>query len=322
MAEVLVTGGTGLIGGRLVRHLTADGIYTRVLVRDAIRARKCLPEGTEPVRGDLADLSSLRDAVEGVDLVFHCAGISERWVRDVRDFSRVNAIGTLNILQAARTGDVSRFVHLSTVDTMASAPGEPFDELATAASTHELTAYGQSKLTAENYCAQAHRDGLATSIVNAANVFGLHDGTQWGLNRLIAAYARGQVVGTPVGSVPLVFADDVAAALRLSAELQPGTRVIASDRRISLRGLADAVAAILEQPVRTKMLSSATATALAEVGETAAVLTGRPPRLPRGQLHALLAQKSPDSRLLCELGWKPTPFTEALRRTLIGLGAL
>lgn len=322
MAEVLVTGGTGLIGGRLVRHLTAEGIFTRVLVRDAIRARKCLPEGTEPARGDLTDPASLRAAVQGVDTVFHCAGIGERWQRDVREFGRVNALGTLNLLQAAQEAEVTRFVHLSTVDTMAGAPGELFDERAGAAAHHELTAYGRSKLAAENYCARAHHNGLATSIVNAANVFGVHDGPQRGLNHLIAAYARGAVVGIPVGSIPVVFADDVASALMMSAELAPGSRVIASDRRISLRALADAVSTVLERPVRTKRISLTAATALAEVGETAAILTGRPPRLPRGQLAALAAQRSPDARLIGQLGWKPTPFPEALRRTLMSLDAI
>lgn len=322
MAEVLVTGGTGLVGGRVVRHLTAEGIVTRVLVRDTVQARKVLPEGTEPCRGDLTDPASLRSAVDGIRTVFHCAGVSERWLRNPDDFGRVNTTGTLNLLQVARQVGVGQVVHLSSSDTLQGHPGETYDERARISDRHELTAHGLSKLAAEHFCLQANQAGLPVSIVHASHVFGLEDTPRWGLNRLIADFAAGNRVHIPAGSLPTVFADDVAAALILAADCPPGTRLIATDQRISLRGLANALEAILERPVPTKMLSPMAAVAMAEVGETAAALTGRPPKLPRGQLTALTAQRAPDSRSLHELGWKPTPFVEALRRTLMGFDLL
>lgn len=322
MTEVLVTGGTGLVGGRVVRHLTAEGIVTRVLVRDTVQARKVLPEGTEPYRGDVTDPTSLRGAVAGIQTIFHCAGVSERWLRDPNDFGRVNTAGTLNLLRAAHEAGVTRVVQLSSTDTLKGHPGQSYDEKAGEADRHELTAHGLSKLAAEHFCLQANQAGLPVSIVHAGHVFGIQESPRWGLNRLIAAFTSGQTIHIPGGSVPTVFADDVAAALITAAECAPGSRLIVADQRVSLRGLADVVESILERPVRTKPMSPMAAVSMAEVGEAAAAITGRPPRLPRGQLAVLTAHRAPDARRLHELGWKPTPFAEAIRRTLISFELL
>ena len=128
MSEVLITGATGTVGWPIARDLAARGDSVRALVRDVDRARALLPDGVEPVRGDVADRESVRSAVAGAELVFHAAGLPEQWRRDPGDFTRVNVEGTRNVAEEALAAGVRRFAYTSTIDVFRWTPGRPFDE--------------------------------------------------------------------------------------------------------------------------------------------------------------------------------------------------
>ena len=106
--RVLVTGATGKVGNAVARRLTDRGDEVVALVRDVARAREALPKGVELVRGDVTELRSVREAVSGVEGVFNCMGIYEQWVPDRAVFERVNAIGALNVIAAARQAGARR----------------------------------------------------------------------------------------------------------------------------------------------------------------------------------------------------------------------
>ena len=118
MSVVLVTGGTGFVGSHVVRRLCAEGLTVRVLARrtSPLRLLESLP--VEVVFGDLLDPESLRNAVTGCDTVFHVAADYRLWARHPQELYRNNVEGTENILAAARTAGVNRFVCTSTVGTI------------------------------------------------------------------------------------------------------------------------------------------------------------------------------------------------------------
>ena len=82
---VLITGATGQVGHAIARRLTADGVEPRALVRSPERAG-ALPEGAQPVIGDVTDVASLQAALDGCATVYHAAGIPEQWRRDTDEF--------------------------------------------------------------------------------------------------------------------------------------------------------------------------------------------------------------------------------------------
>ena len=106
--SALVTGASGFIGGRLAERLaTEEGVRVRAMVRNAKRAERLRKLQLEIVKADLLDLSSLREAMDGCDLVFHCAALV-RETGDRNEFFRINVKGTENILKVSSDTGVKK----------------------------------------------------------------------------------------------------------------------------------------------------------------------------------------------------------------------
>lgn len=111
---ILLTGATGYLGSQIAREIIARREPLRVLVRDASRlAFDPAASGCEVVVGDLGDLSALRKSLASVDAVIHTAALVKMWVRDRRDFWRINLEGLQNLLQVALNSGVKRVVYTS-----------------------------------------------------------------------------------------------------------------------------------------------------------------------------------------------------------------
>src|SRR5687768_12811211 len=111
--RAFVTGGSGFIGGRLIRRLRDAGWEVRGLARSAGSAEKVRAAGAEPVSGDLDDAGAMRAGAEGCEYAFHAAAALGEWGRR-EDFERGNVAGTRHALAAAREAGVRRFVHVGT----------------------------------------------------------------------------------------------------------------------------------------------------------------------------------------------------------------
>jgi nucleoside-diphosphate-sugar epimerase len=97
MPTAFVTGGSGFIGGTLVRRLVADGVGVRALARSDASAEAVRVAGGEPVPGDLGDPSAMALGADGCDLAFHCAGRVGDWGPPA-EFEAVNVAGTRHAL--------------------------------------------------------------------------------------------------------------------------------------------------------------------------------------------------------------------------------
>lgn len=96
---ILVTGGTGLVGSRLLKRLVEAGVECRALVR----AGKKLPAGVTPVEGDILDPASLAKAVKGVSAIVHLAAVLRTPDTDL--IWRVNLEGTRSLMQQPEAND-------------------------------------------------------------------------------------------------------------------------------------------------------------------------------------------------------------------------
>ena len=118
--RVLVTGGTGFIGGRLVERLVLEhSAEVRVLVRSFSRVPRIARFPIEMVRGDILDVASLKNA-------FHCAAIGGGGDKEMMRL--VNVEGTRNVMKAALHAEAERVVHLSSLTVYGNRPDGDLDE--------------------------------------------------------------------------------------------------------------------------------------------------------------------------------------------------
>ncbi len=170
----LVTGATGFIGSHLAEMLRARGHSVRLLVRSEKRLVPELREGYEIVKGDVTQSpEDLRKAVEGVDYVFHIAGML--FGRTEREIIAANTTGTQNLCEAVKlTGSgVLRFLFCSS--QAAAGPSEDSRHVIDEESIeHPVTFYGRSKLLAEKVVHRYGKDFPCT-ILRPVAVYGPRD---------------------------------------------------------------------------------------------------------------------------------------------------
>jgi nucleoside-diphosphate-sugar epimerase len=173
---VFVTGGSGFIGGRLIRRLVADGSRVRALARSDDAAETVAGVGAEPVRGDLSDRAALVAGAEGSHLAFHAAAAVLEW-GPREEFVRANVDGTKLVLDACREAGVGRLVHVGTeAATMAGQPLVAIDETAPLRPDSKAD-YCATKAMAEQAVRAANGAGLETVVVRPRLVWGVGDPT-------------------------------------------------------------------------------------------------------------------------------------------------
>jgi nucleoside-diphosphate-sugar epimerase len=197
---VLVTGGTGLVGSRLLTRFVDAGIETRGLVR----AGKQLPPGVVASEGDILEPSTLPDAVAGVTAIVHLAALFR--TPDEASIWQVNLEGTRNLIAAAlEHAPRARFLMASTGNVYGPDLRHPARETDPTTATH---AYPASKIQAE----QLLRDsGLTWGILRLPFVYGDQDGHLDALPRL--AEAGGW---HPAEKLGVAHHADIAAAFQLA----------------------------------------------------------------------------------------------------------
>jgi len=246
---ILVTGGTGLVGTYLLFELTSRGEKVRALIRPGRSSEslqkifKCLNARQEQYsliewkEGDISDYSSVYEAMEGVEKVYHCAALISFDPRDRRRMLKINVEGTANVVNACLQLGISKLCHVSSIASL----GRPelegvIDENAKWKTSRRNSGYAVSKYGSEREVWRGIEEGLKAVIVNPSVILGaschvkatnrlLH-----GIQRMIPFYNNG-VNG-------YVDVRDVAKAMILVMDSPvSGERFILNSENLSLREL-------------------------------------------------------------------------------------
>jgi nucleoside-diphosphate-sugar epimerase len=171
-----VTGGSGFIGGALVRRLVAEGSAVKALARSERSATAVEALGADPVRGDLADRAAIEAGAAGCETAFHLAAHLGTWGRR-EEFMRDNVEGTENALAGCRAAGVRRFVHCGTEAALIA--GEPLVEVDETAPLRpdSKALYSATKALAEQAVRRASADGFEAVVLRPRFVWGAGDTT-------------------------------------------------------------------------------------------------------------------------------------------------
>ena len=175
MAKYLITGGAGVIGSNLARKLLSLG--EEVVVLDDLSTGKMenledIKDRVKLIVGDICDIGKVKEAMEGIDYVFHQAAVVSvpRSIDEPVRTNEVNVDGTLNCLLAARDVKAKRFVYAASSSAYGDSPKLPKHEDMT---PRPLSPYGVSKLVGEMYCRVFYEVyGLPTVSLRYFNIFG------------------------------------------------------------------------------------------------------------------------------------------------------
>ncbi len=188
---ILVTGATGFVGPKIVKALRDDERPVRCLVRDRSRARTLEQWGCELVEGDVTDPQSLRTAVRGCDAVVHLVAIRQG---KEAEFERIMIAGTTELVGAATSAGVRRFVHMSALGT-----GED---------TKDLVPYYRAKWEMEQI---VKASSLEHVIFRPSFIFGRDGGILPTFRKLAKLAPVTPIVGSGKQRIQPIWADDVGA---------------------------------------------------------------------------------------------------------------
>jgi nucleoside-diphosphate-sugar epimerase len=302
--RVFVTGGSGFIGGALVRRLRLEGHEVSVLVRSP-RAEALVAEaGAIPVSGDVSQPGPWQNEVSAGDAVVHAAAMVTDW-GPRKEFFRVNVGGTRNVLDAMKRWN-GHFIHVSSIAVHGFRPGVYTETSPVSPGRHP---YCSSKAAAEALVDSSVGEGLKASAVRISGVYG--PGDPHFATRFLDYAETGRVFIVGPGDQPskLIYIDDVVEAFMaiLRRPCEPGARYLLNDPAVPnvLSMLRLAMAALeISVPVRPVPEWLACAVALWQEGR--ARLTGSHPQLTRYAVRAMGHRCffSPEGTSR-RLGWSP-----------------
>lgn len=238
MTSYLVTGGSGYFGALVVHRLRDAGHRVRVLDLNDADDR---PADVTFVQGDVRDMSVVREAVEGIDVVLN--NVAQVPLAKDQDLLRtVNVDGTVNLLRASAAAGVDKVIHTSSSAVFGVPKTNPVLPDTVPA---PMEAYGHAKLAAEWACLDAAREGLDVSIVRPRTILGHGRLGIFGI--LFEWIADGKdpiVLGDGSNRYQFVHSDDLADVCVLAATKDgPGIFNVGTDRFGTMRETLEALCA-------------------------------------------------------------------------------
>ena len=317
MVKALVTGATGFVGSHLAARLVREGVETVCLVRETSSLKWLEGLGVETRVAPLEDAGALAAAAQGVDLVFHVAGLTR--ARSVATYMAANAEGTRRLVEAVAEacGGLKRFVYVSSLAAVGpNRSAEPQDE---SVEPHPTSGYGSSKLAAERIVAEQGAR-LPWAIVRPPSVYGPRDPNFVTLFRTAQRRGICPIIGGAGKALSFVHVADLVEGIWLAAtrdEAVGSTYFIGSGTH-TWREFADALARALGRRVQQIAVPGFVARLIGELGELRWTLTGKPQIVCRRKVKDALEPGWTCSwaKAERELGYRPeVTLGEGLRET-------
>jgi NADH dehydrogenase len=293
--QILVTGGTGVVGASAVTALVQRGHVVSLFSRHAKRDARRWPHSVHPFAGSVTNPASLTAAATGCDAVLHLTGIVHE--SGTETFESVNIEGTRNVLRAAEAAGIGRFIHVSSLGADTG-----------------MSPYHESKRGAETLVRAFPREWV---ILRPGNVYGPGDEQISALLRMVRTMPAIPVIGGGDQSFQPIWHEDLAHALAASVD-QPGlhgaTLELAGEEKTSQNDLLQRLARLTGREISRVPVPEL----LANIGLRVASIAGVNIGFSESQLQMLVeGNEIPpgrDNALVATFKVTPTPLDEGLRK--------
>ena len=318
--KLFVTGGTGFIGGHVVRQLRGRGDEVVAWVRSPERAEDLAAVGAELREGDLSDRVALAAAMAGCDAVVHGAAIYEVGIpKDRRPaMYEANVVGTENALGAALDAGVAKVVYVSTVGAFGNTRGEVVDESYEHPGQDFTSYYEETKYEAHKVAKRLIEEGLPCVIVQPGGVYGPDDHSA--LGKQILDFVDGRMPLVPFADLGMnmVHVEDVAAGILLALDKgKVGESYVLGDEITTMRGLLESVAKVAGKRPPRGSIPTGLLKLAAPFGPVIGKVMGQPPNMRElissGDGVTFWAKQD---KAVAELGFTPRGLENGLRQTL------
>jgi nucleoside-diphosphate-sugar epimerase len=326
---VFLTGATGLVGGHLIVHLHRLGKKIRALIRPTSSFGQLrlictfynlpfeeLYDSVEWVHGDTLDFVGLRDQMQGVEEVYHCAAVVSFNAKSSSELLRTNIQGTANMVDAAKDCAVKSFCFISSIGALGAAKnGELIDEETPWKNDSKTSIYSESKFRSELEVWRGSNEGLKTVIVNPGIVLGpgLPDK---GSLLLFQTGRKGMPFYTKATTGYVDVRDVCRAATLLMEKEIYGKRFVLVSENVDNKNLFSLIAREFEARSPRYEAGKALLTLAAFLSETYGLVTGKTPQLTRETIRsAQKAQRYSNANIKNTLNFEFIPLLKTIQDT-------
>ncbi|AFY58261.1 nucleoside-diphosphate-sugar epimerase [Rivularia sp. PCC 7116] len=318
--KALVTGANGFTGSHLVKALVQRGDSVVGLVRKSSDLSRLEDTEIQLVTGDITDRKALREAMQGVDTVFHTAAFVELGLVDAEKMERVNVEGTQAVLEIAKEMEISKMVYCSTIGIYGDTQGEVIDETFERTQEDFSSAYDSTKYEAQQLVDNYAVIGLPVVSVMPSGIYGPDDPH---FGPVFKLFLQGKLKLWVGGDriTGIVHVDDLVNAMILAAEKgERGEHFIISAGELPLREMFEIISeqtgvstpAEVPQPI-ARLVGNV----LDPIGK---VLSWNPP-IGKERIHYIYDRcvRVDASKAREKLGWEPRSVPEILEEIVTHL---
>ncbi|HET7588702.1 MAG TPA: NAD-dependent epimerase/dehydratase family protein [Solirubrobacterales bacterium] len=324
--KVFVTGGTGFIGGEVVRQLRERGDEVVCLVRSPGKAAGLRELGCELASGDLGDERAIRQGMEGCEAVIHAAAVYEVGIPPSQRpaMREANVGGTERVLGVALELKIPKVVYVSTVGVFGNTRGRIVDESYEHPADSFTSAYEETKWEAHQVAKRLIGEGLPCVIVQPGGVYGPGDTSSVG--QLLDQFLSGKMplMPFPELGICLTHVADIAGGILLALDKgKAGEAYVISGPATTMKEAIGVVAALTGRKPPRGAIPTPLMKAMIPIGPLVGRVMGQPPNL-----RELIASADGVTfwarydKAQRELGYEPRGLEEGLRAMLAEEGRL
>lgn len=330
---IFVTGATGLVGSHLIISLLQKGYQVRALKRktaDLWRVKKVfewysasaedLFAMVEWVEGDILDYFSIEDALDGVNIIYHCAAYVSFDRRKRKRIMEVNVEGTTNLVNAALKKGVKRFCHLSSIAALGSKKdGMMITEDSFWAPGGKQSIYAESKFRSEAEVWRGVEEGLEAVVFHPSVIIGPGNWKN-GSGLFFDRVYQGISFYTP-GITGYVDVRDVTDAMILLTESQNfamacNRKFLINAENLEFQQFLSMIAASLHKPAPKYRAGYYMLKAAGAILQLFALISGREAILNKDIISSALRKNYYDGSRIChQFGFRYRPVSEAIKHT-------